>query len=115
MNHRRRLTPAAAAVAAALFLVTGCGAQHVEHPTARPPADVTTTPCRISADRVDQYVHTHRQLPACVRAKLATPAHAERCPVVADRIEQRITLGLELPSCVSRLQGLTAQAAFSQT
>jgi hypothetical protein len=107
MNNRHRLTPTAAALVTAVFLVTGCGTHQTDAPASHPAAAAkASTPCPISADRIDQYRQAHRQLPECIRIRLAPHRVTEPAPclVVADRLERSIGLGLVLPRCVRRLR-----------
>jgi hypothetical protein len=65
MNHHR-LTSTAAALAATLLLATGSGlavASSAPQGHAR-----TTTPCLVVADRVQDWIDLHLDLPHCVRA-----------------------------------------------
>ncbi|MEP6817680.1 MAG: hypothetical protein ABI873_19250 [Marmoricola sp.] len=102
MNHLPRLAPAAASLAAGLLLISGTTVAHTQ-PTA-PTQSRTTTPCLVSADRIDHYLSNGLPLDSCIRARQSPGTSQERCLMVADRIEQWIALGQRLPSCVRRLQ-----------
>lgn len=102
MNHLPRLAPAVASLAAGLLLIGGTAATHAQ--STAPTQTRTTTPCPVSADRIDQYRREGLPLESCIRARQSHATSQERCLLVADRIEQWIALGQQLPSCVRRLQ-----------
>jgi hypothetical protein len=98
----RRLTPAATLLAL-LLLASGCGAAPTA-PAVQGHARLST-PCAVSADRVDDFRRAGQPLAACIRTQQpASAAHRGRCLPVADRIQQWIDLGIPLPRCVRDLE-----------
>lgn len=97
----------AATLAATLLLATGCAVTPAQSAPQGPTTTIprTTTPCLVSADRIEDFRRTGQPLRACLhRHQPASSRAPASCLVVADRVQLWIDLRLPLPHCVRALQ-----------